>query len=66
MVFVARLVVYRRGGRIEGYPCRGDDRCDQCSEALRLGGVVVPCRVLLEFSLERYERPEDVKWFVEV
>ena len=62
---MARLVVFRRGGGVSDHYCPGGGRCEGCREALRVGRVVVPCFRLLEASLERYERPEDVKWFIE-
>ncbi len=63
---MARLVVLRRGGSVADYHCPHGGRCEGCAKALKARGTVIPCIELLEAALSRYEKPDDVKWFIQI
>jgi len=63
---VARLVVFQRGSSVVDHHCPSGGKCEGCAKALKAHGAVIPCIELLEASLNRYEKPDDVKWFIQI
>ena len=59
-------MVIRRGGPVADHHCPGKGMCEACDRALKAHGTVIPCIELLEAALSRYEKPDDVKWFVQI